>query len=87
MSLSRRNLIKLGGVTALATLLPDQIVKLMGVRDMQSALSRLLEWDLPAEANVLIGAAGSIIPTGNSFQVWNGLLCTCLLYTSDAADE
>lgn len=73
VSLNRRDLIKLGGAAFVASLVPDQLIKLLGARDIQSAMSRLSDWDIPADAVINIGALG-VIHQQNEKRIWNGTL-------------
>ena len=72
-TMNRRDVLKLGGAAFIATMIPDQLVKLMGAQDIQSAIERLSAWDLPVQAAVNnIGTPVSL----RRGMIWNGQLNT-----------
>lgn len=78
MSLNRRDLMKLGGAAFVASLIPDQLIKVLGAKDIQSALMRLQDWDLPAYAasNADYNLSGNAMTLPGGKLIWNGQLNT-----------
>lgn len=75
MSLSKRDVLKLCGAAFVASLVPDQLFKLLGARDLREAMERLDQWDLPAQAASNADYTTALtLPSGKT--IWNGQLNT-----------